>query len=166
MGYLADHPDELCVSDNDPATGKYIKRKPTPQEIANELADENNLEIVKDKHREIIQQAYCDAECENLDINLTGENVTYPGGYALAQIRDDALSLLIRTKARGWQPAEAKVTFYDVDGKPIYLTEDEADQVVLRTALKFESDHTKNELCKAAITDAVTVEQARAVVWP
>ena len=116
--------------------------------------------------RAIIKQAYCDAECENLEINVTGTNYTYPGGYAFAQIRDDAFCLLIRTKARGWQPAEATVTFYDINDAPIYLTEDEADQVVLRTALKFESDHTKEKLCQKAITDAETVEEVRAIVWP
>lgn len=161
MGYLADHPDEFCVG-----IGMGVSRKPTATEIADELASESDVGLAKARQLTIIEQSYIAAECESLDINVNGTNYTYPGGYAAAQIRDDALSLLIRTKTRGWQPTEANTIFYDVNDDPIFLTEDEADQVVLRTALKFEADHTKRKTCDKAIADAVTIEEVQAVVWP
>jgi len=155
-----------CIGQTNPDTGEFESVVPTQAMVDQEESENNDLGAAKDRQREIISQSYASAECESLDININGTNYTYPGGYAAAQIRDDALSLLIRTKARGWQPAEATVTFYDINDKPIYLTEDEADQVVLRTALKFEADYTKNKTCQKAITDAATVEEVRVVTWP
>lgn len=139
--------------------GDEIMRQDTTDLTPDELSA--NLSIAKQNRCTIIGQALISAGSDPI-VHATG---TYPGGYEAADMRNNGRELVLRCMTKGWMPPDSSVEFYDVNGVGINLTMDESDEVVLLTALKFQSDINICQAKKVQINNAEIIQEVENISW-
>lgn len=121
---------------------------------AKELKEQKDLENSKTEKYIEIKKDFTTQESESILI----DGVQYQGGYASA-IKLDSVKRLNESAGLN------EVVFYDAQNNPHELLLNDANNIVITVAGKYQKDFGKYQSLKVDIKNAVTIEQVELIKW-
>ena len=121
---------------------------------AKELKEQKDLENSKNKKYIEIKKDFTAQESETILIN----GAEYQGGYDSAIKLDSAKRL---SESAGLN----EVVFYDAQNNPHELLINDANDIVIAIAGKYQKDFGKYQALKADIKNAITIEEIELIKW-